>query len=1209
MIFVILKNMARTKYGTTPWGKWFLEMLDAFDDSGRLARGKSYANTGKVSSLIIKENSVAAKVKGNYQPWYHVLLKFPKLESKTENIIRKCLEKNPIELASLRAGSLTEGFINLLKEKKVRLIPAKWDLVERECTCPDFGDPCKHMAAVLYLLAKEIDHDPRLLFKLAGFDLGSVKISDEDDEFKFIPSIEPPVPTSLRKQNDTTSKEQITKPLSFEVGESYIPLIQTILSEKQNFTSNNFIINLVEFYHKAIYNYGFSFYEQESKHKKDLKTKEENESTISPFLFSTIKVNTENLDLKNTSFPLQHKKHLTLSINTNKNTTTELTLLQAFPIFNELKQNESFSKTCCMLISLYNIAGKLIQNSGFIPAVFSQNKKVFIYWTPLFSSAEIKTDIEQFAEIIDDDFFEYVSTWGKTYCATLLLTAFLTEYVDALRFFPQKMSSYETEINSLFFKGEPININVPGYRNLDTVIYSWLSVLHYNNSGYEYRLTLEQAKSGDDFLLSALARKKPKEKQPLENTLNSVDEKNESENFSLEAEYIPPPFIPLNTAIKKSKNPEELLRFPAALASYFNPLSILVIKANVHLSEEETSNFLRVSSKLLQKFGIDVVLPKALQKILVPRTVISVTKVKGGGNVNSFLKLTDVLQYNRQIMLGDTVISFEEFTKLIENKSGLVKFNEEYILLDPDQVAKMFNNFKRQPTTSEAMQAFFSGEAEYSDEAKNIFTSIFRKPDINVPTNLNASLRPYQEHGFKWLYTNVKSGLGCLLADDMGLGKTIQIISLILAFKNSGELDAPVLIIVPASLISNWEHEIKKFAPELSISIFHGLRRKFLESSDVIITTYQTVQKDIDKIKDKELFFAILDEAQAIKNAATKKAKAVKALKAKARIAMTGTPVENNLEDMRSIFDFFLPGYLGSAQEFKKAWRIPIELHNSKKIADELKKITSPFLMRRVKTDPKVISDLPDKIITNQYCNLTPEQLALYENLVDTELDKIINEEEKPKRKVFLLKLITSLKQVCNHPRSYDKITPIEASYSGKTIALLDLLNEILLSGEKTIIFSQYVDTLKILQEIIKKELNTEPLVLHGGMTTEKRKKAVEEFQNDPRYRIFLISLKAGGTGLNLTAANRVIHFDLWYNPAVEDQATDRAFRIGQTKTVFVHRFICAGTFEETIDKMIQTKRKISSMTVSSGETWISKLTNEELIDLFGKKKALRKKK
>lgn len=1197
--------MARTQYGTTPWGEWFLDMLKSYDDAGRLSRGKTYANTGKVTSLVITECSVAAKVKGHYAPWYHIYLKFPPLSGTSTKIIRSLLENNPIELAGLRAGIMTPAFIETLKRKKVRLIPARWNLIERECTCPDWGDPCKHMAAVLFLLAKEIDHDPRLLFKLAGFDLTAIHVSGDAEAVQFIPLQEQPIPLILRK---TELKKTITdgdtglplEPLRFELGESYLPLITNILPNTPNFTSPDFIVKLTEFYHKAIFNYGINFYAGEEKKLKAVPLKQDTEKlALNPFLFSEIKINTDNLNCKDNEFPLTRKKYVTLNITLPARKETTFTLFQASSIFDGKNITKGISESGKIIISFYSLTKKIIQSSAFIPAVFSENKHISIFWKALDSSSEIKNDIEHFASILNDNFFPCVKQWGKIYCAELLLAAFLTEYADTLQFIPHHSYAADKEIDALFFSGERINIGIPGKRNLDTVIYSWLAVLNYSNCGYEYRLTLTQIKAGEAFLLSALVRKSIEQKKLTERI--QINEENDADSFSLEAEYVPPPFEELSIAAKKSKNPDELLRFPATLASYLPALSLLAAKKTVRLSSEETSAFLQKSSKLLQKFGIDIVLPKSLKTLLLPKPVVKVETVKGAGNVVSFLKMDDMLEYDRAVMLGDTILSYEEFKRLFEHKQGLVRFNDEFILLDPEQVAKMFVRFENPPDSSEALQAVFSGDAICSISAKKLLDSIFKETDTAVPYNLHATLRPYQEKGFRWLYANIKSGFGCLLADDMGLGKTVQIISLILACKNSGELDAPVLVTAPASLITNWEYEIKKFAPDLVTSMYHGNKRKFMQSSDVIITTYQTMQKDVEKIKDKKLFCVILDEAQAIKNSGTKKAKAVKAIQAKAKIAMTGTPVENNLEDMRSIFDFFLPGYLGSADEFKKAWRIPIELHNSTEAAERLKKITAPFLMRRLKTDPAVISDLPDKIITNQYCNLTPEQLALYENLIETELGKVMSAETKVQRQAYMLKLLTALKQVCNHPRSYDKTSPAEMLRSGKTTALIELLSGILSTGEKTLIFSQYVGTLEILQKIIKKELNTESLLLHGQMPALKRKKAVEEFQNNPAYRIFLISLKAGGTGLNLTAANRVIHFDLWYNPAVEDQATDRAFRIGQTRNVFVHRFICSGTFEEKIDEMIQKKRAISGMSISSGETWISKLSNEELAGLFGK--------
>ncbi|UTC67050.1 MULTISPECIES: DEAD/DEAH box helicase [unclassified Treponema] len=1199
--------MARQSYGTTPWGAWFLEMLKAYDDSGRLSRGKTYANTGKVNSLVVNGQTAGAKVKGNYVPWYHVYFKFPPLSKTNENAIRSILEKHPIELAGLRAGIMSPALIEALKKKKVRLIPARWNLIERDCTCPDSGDPCKHMAAVLFLLAKEIDHDPRLLFKLAGFDLDSVNIPEgaasknagPEKERNFTLLQEHPVPLSLRKNETLTeasltsdssgnreaaSPPELTAPLKFSLGESYLPLISGILPPEPNFTSSDFIIKLTEFYHKAVLNYGLNFYSQEKQGEK--------EKSVNPFLFARVKINIDNIRKQKRIFPLEPKSPLTVSIKLGENQEINQTLLQAQNFYKTRSSLNEMSPSVKILFSLFAIAGKLIQSSALIPAVFTENKKLFIFWKSLSASSEIKADILKFAASLTKDFFLPVEKWGRLYCAELLLTALLTEYAASLKFFPSKSYTKDKEIDSLFFSNEGIDISVPGKRNLDTVIYSWLSVLNYSNCGYEYRLTLDSLKEDEFFLLSALVRK------AKENSGESTSFESDASSFSLEAEA---PFTELNIAAKRSKNPDDILRFPASLSAYLPALSILAVKKNIMLSREEAGLFLQRAAKLLQRFGIDIVLPKSLKNVLTPKPVISVKSVKGAGNVVSFLNLDDVLSYDRAVMLGDTVIDIDEFKKLFLNKSGLVKFNDQFLLLDPEEVAKMLKAFEKPADMREALQAVLSGNAVCSKPAAEIIDGIFRQDDIPVPQNLNAELRPYQEKGFRWLYANIKSGFGCLLADDMGLGKTVQIISLILAFKNSKEAEEPFLVIAPASLLSNWEHEIAKFAPSLKVAVYHGARRKFNTEADVIISTYQTMQKDIEKLKDKKVFCIILDEAQAIKNSGTKKAHAVKAIQAKGRIALTGTPVENNLEDMRSIFDFFLPGYLGSADEFRKKWRIPIELHNSEIEADDLKKITSPFLLRRLKTDPKVISDLPDKIITNQYCNLTPEQLAIYENLVETELHKVMGAETKIERQAYVLKLLTALKQVCNHPRAYDKETPSEMKHSGKVTALIELLSEIISSGEKAIIFSQYVGTLDILKTVIQKELGTEALLLHGQMPASKRKKAVEVFQTDPAYRIFLISLKAGGTGLNLTAANRVIHFDLWYNPAVEDQATDRAFRIGQTKNVFVHRFICSGTFEEKVDEMIQKKREISGMSISSGETWISKLSNEELAGLFKK--------
>jgi SNF2 family DNA or RNA helicase len=336
-----------------------------------------------------------------------------------------------------------------------------------------------------------------------------------------------------------------------------------------------------------------------------------------------------------------------------------------------------------------------------------------------------------------------------------------------------------------------------------------------------------------------------------------------------------------------------------------------------------------------------------------------------------------------------------------------------------------------------------------------------------------------------------------------------------------------------------------------------------------------------------------------MKNADTRGARTVKRLRSQFRLALSGTPVENRLEDMRSLFDFILPGYLGSAKDFKEEFRSPIEVMRNREKAEQLRKITSPFLLRRLKTDRSIIADLPEKIITTEYAVLEKGQAALYESIVAETMDKSAALEEPQRRSALVLGLLTALKQVCDHPRVYDKESPAVSGLSGKAKLLLTLLEEILANGEKTLIFSQYVEALDCLKRIIEQELGEAAPVYHGGMTQNRRGEVIQRFQNDPGCRILLVSLRAGGLGLNLTAASRVIHYDLWYNPAVENQATDRAFRIGQKRNVFVHRFITKNSFEEKIELMLQSKRELADMTVASGESWLARMSHDELKSLF----------
>jgi SNF2 family DNA or RNA helicase len=521
--------------------------------------------------------------------------------------------------------------------------------------------------------------------------------------------------------------------------------------------------------------------------------------------------------------------------------------------------------------------------------------------------------------------------------------------------------------------------------------------------------------------------------------------------------------------------------------------------------------------------------------------------------------------------------------------------------VDPAELSRLLKQSREgPPDINEFLKSHFTGNSVLSVDAEKTIEKLFEERTFAVPPELTATLRPYQERGYNWICSLLHAGFGCVLADDMGLGKTVQAIAVLLRLKIDGLLKDKALIVAPAALLENWEREFSRFAPKLRVSRYHGPGRLMDKKSDVYLTTYQTASRDRGKLLERQFSILVADEAHLMKNAATAGAKTLKELKSLRRLALSGTPVENRLEDMRSLFDFVLPGYLGTAAEFKEAYRVPIEVLRSGERAEALKRITAPFLLRRLKTDKTVIADLPEKVVINEYAGLEKDQLALYETLVHNAMERSEKTEDPRDRSALVLQLLTSLKQVCDHPRVFDKESPAVSKLSGKAMLLLTLLREIIDNREKALIFSQYVETLRCLETIIGGELGEVPLVYHGGMGQKQRSDTIDSFQNDPSRRLLLISLRAGGLGLNLTGASRVIHYDLWYNPAVENQATDRAFRIGQTRNVFVHRFITRNSFEEKIDRMLSAKRELAEMTVSSGESWLSRMSHAELKELFG---------
>ena len=470
----------------------------------------------------------------------------------------------------------------------------------------------------------------------------------------------------------------------------------------------------------------------------------------------------------------------------------------------------------------------------------------------------------------------------------------------------------------------------------------------------------------------------------------------------------------------------------------------------------------------------------------------------------------------------------------------------------------------------------------------------------NEPETLTGELRPYQKIGYSWLVLNIRYKFGSILADDMGLGKTIQVLSAILYLKEKGILEnESALIIVPPTLISNWENEIKKFTPDLTYFIYHGSNRSFpLEDYDIILTSYGVIRLDLDLFADRTWYLCVIDEAQNIKNPNTEQTRAIKSVDARSKIALTGTPIENRLMDYWSIFDFTNKGYLSTKDDFKRQFVMPIEKLEDEDTLEHLRTIAKPFVLRRLKTDDDIKKELPEKFINDIYCTLTKKQIKLYNAILD-EIFFDIENSKGIQRKGIILKILTALKQTCNHPAQFLDIKNPKISESGKMELLVDILENILDADEKVLIFTQYVEMGKLIQQMISKKFKREVLFLHGSQSRAEKANVIDTFQEDEDYKILVATLKTGGTGLNLTAAQNVIHYDIWWNPAVENQATDRVHRIGQENDVMVYRFITKGTLEETIDAISKHKTDLAKKSISSDETFITEMSNEELKEVL----------
>ncbi|MBD2125620.1 DEAD/DEAH box helicase [Microcoleus sp. ZQ-A2] len=892
----------------------------------------------------------------------------------------------------------------------------------------------------------------------------------------------------------------------------------------------------------------------------------------------------------------------------------------------------------------------LLSRCKFLPGFYRQpNGEAVARWQPLLDSAVDQARLEKFTQLMPSSCRAYQELGtgdggqggqgrelaGLSSPSSIspeeLLLAFLSSVVDVqvrhwvqAQALPEAESTVQEWLRRLSTTSDSFEASPEAVARLEAALQTWTTPLQQN--------LVAPTSQGirQNLWRTCFALKPPASGETnwqLEYCLQAVDHP----DFLVDATTIwSQPAEQLQYQGRTIEQPQETFLRGLGLATRLYP----PIEASLHqprpqsceLTPIEVYEFIRASAWRLQDNGLGIVMPPGLAPGAgAKRLGISISAEVAQSKKKERLGLQSLLKFKWDLAIGDKTISKKEFDRLMSLQSPIVEVGGEWIALQPSDVKAaqaIFATSQEEMTLRvEDALRLSTGDTttlaklpvvkfEASGALQELITNLTGNQSVQLietPEGFHGTLRPYQLRGVSWLAFLERWGLGACLADDMGLGKTPQLIAFLLHLQEQGVLEEPTLVVCPTSVLGNWEREVKKFGSSLKVVVHHGDKRlkgkafaKAVKDKQLVITSYPLVYRDAATLEDVSWQGIVLDEAQNIKNPGAKQSKAVRELKAGFHIALTGTPVENRLSELWSILDFLNPGYLGNQQFFQRRFAMPIEKFGDRDSLQTLRSLVQPFILRRLKTDKDIIQDLPDKQEMNVFCGLSAEQATLYQKLVDESLIEI-ESSEGIKRHGLILTLLLRLKQVCNHPAQYLKEKDLGAAKrSGKLLRLQEMLEEAISEGDRALIFTQFAEWGKLLQPYLEKQLGWETLFLYGSTKKQQREEMVDRFQNDPEGpRILLLSLKAGGTGLNLTRANHVFHVDRWWNPAVENQATDRAFRIGQTRNVQVHKFVCNGTLEERINDIIESKKQLAEQTVDAGEDWLTDMDTDQLRSLL----------
>jgi uncharacterized Zn finger protein/superfamily II DNA or RNA helicase len=1170
----------RRKYGTSWWGKQFLNALEEADNTGRLSRGKTYANKGLVLNIESKgPGRLTAEIQGSMPRPYRIAMDWtPWTEAQAKEVLRR-VRSNPGLLAQLLAGDLPASLADTLAGLKLTIFPHRFGDLNLSCSCPDYATPCKHQAALLYVIAADIDGDPFQLLQLRGLDLRAAlsELADGGGATA-IPAIAD-LTRPLHDPPDWRWDEAAYRAIHFTALNDAGWRALAGLPDEPSFAGRGSLTGFLDtIYAAAARTAGKLYYAggELPPAWKLLPPDGQLELHLDAnlelnFLASFDDANEELLQVENAPQLLDW-------------------LLQLEELDRHLLDAEARS-----LLLFFQLARRMAETRAYVPELLAgADDEYLLRYVPATSDPDIAALLERVHPLLSPVLLYRNDTDGHTAEfqpdeAPRALLSFLLGLVIG-RAIDERGLDEEATARKLFLLRNPQRFTLVGTSGFPAAMQRWLSELHLTNLEWQPVFRIEEA-DGDGILLDVLVQDRARTQVPTP-----------LEEWRLTAEGRRQAGLDVLAVLGK------LTRHLPGLEPYLaggaaEPL---------HYTVADFTPVLTAALPTLRALGLTVMLPTALRKLLRPGLGLraDTTADKQAFELSGIVSLDNILQFSWQASLGGRDLTEAEFRKLLSSTSGLVKLKEGYAFIDPKEVAGLLQRLDAGPPElklHERLEAVFT--EEYEGEPVRLSPALRRRiaglragKETPVPEGIEATLRPYQRVGFDWMYANGQLGFGSVIADDMGLGKTLQVITLLEKYREEGSLATDkALIVVPTSLLGNWQREITRFAPALRAQRYHGSAREMPDRADfdVLLTTYGVLRSEEKTFTGSDWRIVVIDEAQAIKNPKAKQTKAVKKVKAPVRIAMSGTPVENRLLDYWSLLDFTLPKFLGSQAYFKRQYARPIQGERDEGVAGRFRRLTAPFVLRRLKSDKSIISDLPDKVVQTEHCALTAEQAALYQSILDENM-RLVEAGEGIGRQGLILKLITALKQCCNHPAQFLKKGVADFTASGKSLLLRERLGNILEAGDKTLIFTQYRTMGDLLAGMIRDEFGLEVPFLHGGSSPNQREEMIRRFHEDPTCPVFLLSIKAAGTGLNLTAANHVIHYDLWWNPAVENQATDRAYRIGQERTVFVHRLVTENTFEDRIDALIQSKRDLAELSVGSGEQFLGRMTDGELRELVG---------